>query len=114
MSHGFEIWRQRKGAKPERLKHVPCKLTLHEALLSFEETEHREGGEIGTNGAGGFTVSSRYVVISSDDGSGLPRSREVMVPSAHYWHEEVMTDECPIMQDVLDQLACVMMRLPLR
>ena len=109
MTHGFEIWRQRRGAKPERLRFVLLEKWVDFHMESYAATEKGEGGEINPS-VGGFSVSSRYVVIGSDDGSGLPRSREVTVPSAHYWHEEVMTDECPIRQDVLDQLAGVTMR----
>ena len=85
----FEIWRQRKGEDPKFLRSLASKDEVDALMTLYREAESRIGVEIKQNEAAGFTCYKSCFTITTGDGSGLPRSKHVMLPVSHYWWEHL-------------------------
>jgi hypothetical protein len=98
-----EIWRQDKGGEPTMIISLDNYRAVISVMAELEQSEKDRGAttikhltnpKFGV--LNGFTVSTRQQVIMTNDDSGLPDYRMADVPSAHYWVEPVLPDQCEI------------------
>jgi hypothetical protein len=99
----FEIWRQEKVGEPTMLEALDDYGAVIGIMAELEQSEKDRGAttikhltnpKFGV--LNGFTVLTQQMVIVTDDGSGKPRYRMADAPSAHYWVEAVLPDQCDI------------------
>lgn len=101
ISSDYEIWRQAKGGEPTLIIALDNRRAVIDTMAKLVKSEQDRGAttmphaeSMAVGDVGGFTACKQQMVTVTNDGSGKPRYRMMDAPSAHYWVEVVLPEQC--------------------